>query len=409
MANNYKRRILFDFITFNNKSGAGEYLRRVFLTLMEEYYSSVQLYALYDSQKGIAYEDLRPQKITYDSIEFVDLSNANIVEICNTYKIDTLFIGCVQYFEGYAGLSELKCKVVAVVHDLCGEEFLSSNMGDVLSLESLKRKYFLNHGEGFLAVIHNIPPTIKYIRMILGEMKNKAFGKRKSCLTVLNTIKDMLNVQLVAVSEYTRNSLLYFYNIPQERVIVLYSPERLFLDATDEVANEDLKRLIESKELYFLLVNANRITKNPDKAISAFKRFADIHKEFKLVTIGYPKSQFFNHINLPFLNDSDLCAAYKNCYALIYPSYFEGFGYPPLEAMKYKKPVLASNTTSMREILLDSPIWFSPIYDSDIFYALEKFNMQKYESLSELAYKRYEFIKKKQIRDLRFLVETIID
>ena len=46
------------------------------------------------------------------------------------------------------------------------------------------------------------------------------------------------------------------------------------------------------------------------------------------VTVGYGKTLFKNHIDLPFLNDIDLREAYKNCYALLYPSLFEGFGYP---------------------------------------------------------------------------------
>ena len=93
---------------------------------------------------------------------------------------------------------------------------------------------------------------------------------------------------------------------------------------------------------------------------------------------------------------------------MIYPSLFEGFGYPPLEAMKYGKPVLSSNVCSMPEILGDAPIYFSPFYESAIFNALLELKDSNYSNYSNKSYKRYCEVHEIQERDLRDLVNMIL-
>ncbi|WP_256387816.1 glycosyltransferase [Prevotella sp. P4-119] len=131
---------------------------------------------------------------------------------------------------------------------------------------------------------------------------------------------------------------------------------------------------------YFLMVSADRDSKNAIKAIRAFYQYSKKDKDMYFLIIGYPRDVKGKIIKLDFLSDSDLSVAMENCYALLYPSYFEGFGYPPLEAMKYGRPVLCSNSTSMPEILGDAPIYFSPLYESAIFKAMCDLSLDNYES-----------------------------
>ena len=115
-----------------------------------------------------------------------------------------------------------------------------------------------------------------------------------------------------------------------------------------------------------------------------------------------------NHVDLSFLDDSDLQIVYANCYALIYPSYFEGFGYPPLEAMKYAKPVLSSNVCSMPEVLGDAPIYFSPIYESAIYGALCCLTNENYQYYSEKSRQQYSQVRTKQEGDLEDLINIVL-
>ena len=103
--------------------------------------------------------------------------------------------------------------------------------------------------------------------------------------------------------------------------------------------------------------------------VAAAAAFCEQNPDYYFVTLGYPFKKFKNQIILPFLSDSDLRNAYKHCYAFVYPSYFEGFGYPPLEAMAFAKPVIASYSTSIPEILETAPIY---IYALSIFQVFLK-------------------------------------
>lgn len=122
-------------------------------------------------------------------------------------------------------------------------------------------------------------------------------------------------------------------------------------------------------------------------ALEVFKRFATEY-DSSLITTGGGEKLFPQHINLPLLSPSDLGHAYKNAYALIFPSLQEGFGYPPLEAMGYGVPVISSNVCSMPIILSNSALMFSPFYKNDLFMKLKIFR------------KDYLFIKNKQISDM---------
>jgi glycosyltransferase involved in cell wall biosynthesis len=70
-------------------------------------------------------------------------------------------------------------------------------------------------------------------------------------------------------------------------------------------------------------------------------------------------------------NDNDLAKLYSSATALIYPSLYEGFGLPPLEAMKYGCPVIASNAASIPEICHDSAIYFDPLNTEQISTTIE--------------------------------------
>ena len=158
------------------------------------------------------------------------------------------------------------------------------------------------------------------------------------------------------------------------------------------------------------MLAANRPEKNPEKVLAAFKKYSEqVDKDSYIITTGKIEKHFENHIVLPYLSDSDLMNAYKYCYAFIFPSFFEGFGYPPMEAMKFGKPVLASNVTSIPEILGGAAMFFSPYYESDIYRCLVSLDNTNYASFCNESKMRYEQISKLQNEDLVRLIALIID
>jgi glycosyltransferase involved in cell wall biosynthesis len=71
-----------------------------------------------------------------------------------------------------------------------------------------------------------------------------------------------------------------------------------------------------------------------------------------------------------YIDDLALRWLYQNCYAMVYPSLFEGFGLPVLEAMSLGAPVISSNVTSMPEIAGDAALLVNPLDDGDISSAM---------------------------------------
>lgn len=409
-------KILFDFLTVYQKNGAAEYTRRVFFALLERIETDdlhdISVSCLYDSKYPPLYSDLHPDNLKHKSVSFVDIQNG--ISPINDQKFDIFFLGCAQNAGWHPELAELSCKSIIVFHDCVWEELYKNDISLYLAHNSNDLFFYKETGPKGKRVYFDIKgPTIRFCRWLL---HNRQHGILENGYQMLQPALKLFNKRednaIVTVSNYSKSSIMYNFNIKDERIHVMYSPERIYTETDDFYkgpSNEDLKQIIKDKVKYFLIVSANRDTKNAKKALNAFKSYAKLNDDKYVVTIGYGKVLFKNHIDLPFLNDNDLREAYKNCYALLYPSLFEGFGYPPLEAMKYGKPVLASNVCSMPEVLGDTPIYFSPFYESAIFNALSFLNERNYSALSEKSTKRYMEISDRQERDLCLLVDTIVN
>ena len=109
-----------------------------------------------------------------------------------------------------------------------------------------------------------------------------------------------------------------------------------------------------------------------------------------------------------YVSDDELTALYKKAYCLIYPSLNEGFGYPPLESMRFSKPVLASSFSSISEVCGDAVIYFNPFSVIEITNRILMItNDNIYKEMSSRAYRRFEIIRNKQIEDLDKLVDYI--
>lgn len=388
-------KILFDLYTPQFfVGGAGEYIRTVFYELIKtcnESQKDIQVVALMDlSVKNYPYPDLSPISLRNLNINIVDIHNNTLKDIIKTNSIDKIFIGAAQYWGMRLDVENISCPVVCVVHDLMDEEFATSHIKDYLLLGKWK----------------------SFIHFQIGEIWRKySFHHNLGCkrMTPIRTLmENNPHCTLVTVSEYSKISIIYHYNLPKERILVRYSPERRML-INDNIENKILSHIISSNKKYYLLLNANRFTKNPDKVINTFEKYINnIEKDAYIVTVGYPKSRYPQHIILPYLSESDLGQAISHCYALIFPSVFEGFGYPPIEAMKYGKPVLASNVTSIPEVLGDAPIYFSPLYESDIYKALTILNEENYKYYSQKSSRRYDVISQRQKSDLIKLTNLIL-
>lgn len=409
--------LLLDFLTVKWKNGGGEYTRRVYFELFnklkEEHRENVNLFALWDSSAGVAYEDLREDTLKSSvDIIFVDIFNSTLPTIVKEYKIDRFFIAMSQVLGDYRdiGLENVSCEVFCVTHDVCNEERYYNQM-DYYYKFSHPKYQFENRQEAKWKIYFRLgDSTPKLVRWLIHTRRDREREKMlKSMQRIMALYHNNPQVHLIAVSDYTKKSLQYNFGIHDDDIKVLWSPERMYSKPKETVDDLNLKSLIESGSRYYLLVNANRPQKNPFKAVHAFERYVVMnHSNDRLLAIGYGEKAGESVVTIPWLSDSDLANAYKHCYAMVYPSFFEGFGYPPLEAMHYGKPILCSNATSMPGIFGEAPIWFSPLYETAIYEAFCTLTEENYDEYASRSTNVYKAIQDRQERDLDLLLDMIL-
>lgn len=132
--------------------------------------------------------------------------------------------------------------------------------------------------------------------------------------------------------------------------VIPEAPDNIFIPSTKDQIKQ-VKQKYGIQKNYLLAVGVNP-RKNLQRTIDAFRKL-NTEKLFELVVVGHPTMQFeFKEgIHVPgHIEDKDMPTVYSGAQALIYPSLYEGFGLPILEAMACKTPVVTSDVGSMKEI-----------------------------------------------------------
>ena len=112
---------------------------------------------------------------------------------------------------------------------------------------------------------------------------------------------------------------------------------------------------------------------------------------------------------LSYVERDELELLNRSAYAFIYPSLNEGFGYPPIDSMKYRVPVLASGTTSIPEVCGDAAVYFDPYSVSEIKNRIiQILDENFYKELQKKSEIRHDYITAKQKKDLNDLAEYLI-
>lgn len=383
--------ILFDLSCLQagpNAGGAAAYAKTILESLISSCKSDVRVFGLYNSQKPFHKLYQVEEFVNQNGIKLLDASTITLAKLITKYSINTFFIPVGQYVMSY-DLSNILCRTIVVIHDIFDIE------GDNIGIDTMLQD-------------SNLYSKQIYIKKIINYYsKRRKHFLQKRYAEFINFCKQS-NVNLFTVSEYSKFSLQYhIHSLRQKKIGVLYSPAKRIIKKA-HIENEILASLIKENKKFFLLISANRIYKNAYNVLQAFMLFSELNSDYYLITVNYPKSLHKKHIVLPTLSESDLEYAYQHAEALIFASFFEGFGYPPIEAMKYGTPVLASNVTSIPEITNIGGLYFSPFYPADIFRALVQFTKQDNMILGRNALMQYKTISTKQMNDLEKFVKLII-
>lgn len=178
--------------------------------------------------------------------------------------------------------------------------------------------------------------------------------------------------RVATVSAYSRQDIAATYHIPLEKIDVVYDGAHADYGAhTDEENRQTRDRFTDGKR-YFIFVSTILKRKNLATLLTAFDRLRDRH-DLRLVVVGArvwwqdelseAYEQMRHADDVLFMGHTDtatLARLMSAAEALVYPSFFEGFGIPVLEAFYAETAVIASNTTSLPEVAGDAALLVDP-------------------------------------------------
>jgi len=176
-------------------------------------------------------------------------------------------------------------------------------------------------------------------------------------------------------SEYTRQDIITTYKLRPEKVhIVPLAADEIFMRVTDPTELDRVSLKYGLKPGFILGLGSIQPRKNLVRLIDAYSQLSERRSDIpSLVLVGKKAWLFEESIRAArsletegkvrftgFVPQEDLPALYTLASCFVYPSYFEGFGIPPLESMQCGTPVLAGNRTSLPEVVGDAGILVDP-------------------------------------------------
>lgn len=379
MKKNKTLRVAIDGHMLGDKSGGNEtYYRNVLQNMQPGEGMELVLFV----KKGTdvsAYED------RFEIVYLPDhrASVRNMIDIpllCVKHHIDVLHM---QYFIPIIR----PCPVVTTIHDICFEHFR-----DIFTTKEYYRQKIL----------------VRY-----------AANKSK---------------RIFAVSHFSKRDIIECYKVPEDRITVTYNAVdgAYRLLSQEELDIEGLREKYGITGDYLLSVCNLQPRKNLKRLIEAYKKVREEYgHDIQLVIVG-KKAWMYDEIfqaakdaqddmnkkssdganNIVFtdyVDETDLIRLYNGAKCFVYPSYFEGFGIPPLEAMACGTPVAVSHATSLPEVVGDAGAYFDPFNTDYMAEIIDKILREAEGDMnsSQMLEKKERIVKQTQKYSWRISAEKI--
>ena len=180
--------------------------------------------------------------------------------------------------------------------------------------------------------------------------------------------------RIICISQNTKNDLLERYDVPESKIAVTYLAAEI--DATISHGSEPVP-----ERPYYLYVGSRASYKNFVGLLDAFAKVVSVRPELALCVVGGPLSNAerdrivalklsdnLEYYGYP--SDSHLAKLYRCSLALVYPSFYEGFGLPPLEAMSCGTVAVVANVSSLPEVVGTAGVLFDPTRSDELIEIL---------------------------------------
>lgn len=312
----------------------------------------------------------------------------NIIIPKNKSKINT------SYWRSFSIYKNINDNKIDVFHGLSNEIPLSIKKAKSYNIVTIHDLIFLKHPQ-----LYN-PLDVKIYN----------YKCKKACLFA---------DKIIATSKETKKDIIFYYKVPEKKIEIVYQSYNELFDK--KIKEDDIIKIMKKYNLpkkFILNVGTIEKRKNILSVIKAiYENKIDIH----LVIVGR-KTEYYNEIEkyieekklndriifLKNVSNFDLPYIYQVSDLFVYPSHYEGFGIPIIEAFASGKPVITSNRGAMQEIAGNAALFIDPNNINNIGEAINSLinNSQLYENLINLGRKRCKIFSRKKMAEDLFKIYT---
>lgn len=272
--------------------------------------------------------------------------------------------------------------------------------------EQLELPFYAIREKGILINLGSVAPIINTgivdIHDISFRVNPQFFSKKFSWYyRVLIWILVRTSKKILTVSEFSKQEIIKYYKVSEEKIEVIYNSWEHILRINEDFSI--LQKFNLEKKSFYLAVSSVA----PNKNFKYIIELAKLYPEKQFVIAGKKNIKVFGKLGVEdlknllwcgYVTDEELKALYMTCKGFIYPSFYEGFGLPPLEAMGCGcEEIYVSNTSCLPEIFEDSVVYLTP-------YKVGKLlDIKTGEKKEEMILYKYNW--GKSIKDLLKIVE----